>query len=119
MNNWSKLSLAAFTAISLVAGQAAARSGVNLQIKDITIIGANHRARIWAPGAGGSTPSCGSSRPDHYAIDLSTDKGKALHDLAMAAMLSGKLVHITGSASACLDVGGINHQVLDQLTLNQ
>jgi hypothetical protein len=118
MNNWSKFSLAAFAVISLVAGRAAARSGTNLQVKDITIIGTGDKARIWVPGAGGSTPSCGTSRPDHYAIDLASHKGKALHDLAMAAMLSGKPVHITGSATACFDVGGINHQQLDQLTLN-
>jgi hypothetical protein len=110
------LGVSAFVVSATVAQiAAAANSGSNLLIGDITIEGGD-TARIYV-GEGtivGSPPSCAGTRTNHFAINLATAKGKAMYDLAVAALLSGKRVNVAG-ANNCSVIG--NLQTLDVFTL--
>ena len=117
MKTLSMLSLLGFTVLTAFAPDASAvRTGVTLTIGDITIEG-TERARIYVPGLSGTAPACGSSRPHHFSMDQTTNKGRAQLDLATAAMLSGKPVHVHG-LDTCLTILNTAYQQLGQLTLN-
>jgi hypothetical protein len=107
------------TLTSLAVPALAARTGVGLSIGDITVYGSNARIFI-SSGISGSTPACASSHPNHFAINVSTDKGRAQLSIATAAMLSGKTINVLGLGT-CLAVdtpGTLNWQELDQISMN-
>ncbi len=111
-----------FLGLSLIATPAlAVKSATGLTISDITIIGTD-RARIAISSlsgtTGGSAPGC-SVAATLFAIDLTSQKGRALLNLATAAVLAGKTVNITGG-NGCIAVDNATSliQTLDQLTLN-
>jgi hypothetical protein len=115
----SLVSLVAFAALTFAASPAlAVRNGVELTITDVTVYGSN--ARIYfETGVAGSTPGCTTAaRNKHFAINVSTNKGKAQLSLATAALLSGKTVNVLG-LDTCLTVESTGWQELDQITINR
>lgn len=110
--------LASFTFIALASAaqtSAAAVSGNRYLIEDITIQGTD-AARIYLQegSMSGTAPTCAGTRVTHFAFSLTTAKGRAMLDLAQAAMLSGKRVSVTG-LDHCNAMSGF--QTLDVLTL--
>jgi hypothetical protein len=96
----------------------AARTGASVAITDITIVGTGDKARLLiTAGVAGTAPACGLAKPNEFAIDLATNKGRSIINLATAAMLSGKSVNVAG-LETCLLVGGTYYQTLDLITLN-
>src|SRR5262249_31348862 len=124
MNIRSVVALFAFTGLVSVAHTAsAARTGVNLSIGDITVEGTGDHARIFisAGTLTGTAPAGCSANPNHFAIDLTTNKGRAQFSIAESAILAGRQIYVTGlntgTSADCMQVGTLNLQVLDQLTI--
>src|SRR5688572_14114662 len=88
-----------FGTVALSAGSAlaASRSGAALTVVDVTSYGAN--AKITLSGTFVNTAAtCGAAQPNAFAMDLGTTLGRAQLSMAMAALLAGRVVHITGTA---------------------
>lgn len=114
----SSLGFALVASIAIPAS--AARTGVNLTIGDITVYGSNARIAISGGTLSGTKASCTpSSRQNHFGINLATEKGRAQLSLATAAMLSGKVIFVTGKDTCiAVDVPGTSDwQELDQISL--
>ena len=111
-----------FVALSASATPAlAVKSATLLTIGDITVIGFNARISVASLRGtnGGMAPACGAGSPELFGIDLATNKGRAQLELAMAAVLSGKTVNLTGGTGCmAVDTASVNIQTLDQLSLN-
>lgn len=48
-------------------------------------------------GTRANVPTCASTNPDRWAIDISTDAGKAMAAVIMSAFYAGKTLHIGGT----------------------
>lgn len=118
MNIRKLVAYVSFGTLTLFAGSAfAARTGTSLTIDNITVYHGNARIYI-ASGLSGTSLSCGSAHPNDLGIPLGTAHGTALLNLATAAMLSGRLINVTGSGSTgdCVATD-FDAQRLVQLTL--
>jgi hypothetical protein len=110
-----------FGAVALFAGSAlaAGRTGAGLTVVDVTVFGSN--AKITVSGTlSNSAATCGSGQQNAFAIELATPIGRAQLSMAMAALLAGRVVHITGTTSNtdCL-LTDVNNQRLIQISLPQ
>jgi hypothetical protein len=107
--------LLAAAALGVVPSASATNALSTLQ--DITIESGTGHARIALNGpAISGRPGChNASYIVHYGFDISTAKGKAMLNLANAAMLSGKRVGVAGSIN-CTSVGGPGGLSLETLT---
>ena len=120
MKTISLLSILSFAALAFnAAPAAAARTGVSLTITEITVIGTNARISF-SSGLSGTKAGCTStSRQNHFGINVGTNKGRALLQVATAALLSGKTVNVTGfDTCIAVDTTLIDWQELNQLSLN-
>jgi hypothetical protein len=114
-----------FIALATIAGPASAvRNGVNLTISALTVSGPENKATIaFASGVSGVSLCSSAGKANHFAIDLTSDKGKAQLSLATNAMLFGHTVNVAsqllnGVSDQCTSVFGNQVQILDQITLN-
>jgi hypothetical protein len=113
-----------FGAVALSAGSAlaAGRSGGGLTVVDVTIYGSN--AKITVSGTLVNTAAtCGglpNVQPNAFAMELGTTLGRAQLSMAMAALLAGRVVHITGTATNgdCLTTDVANQRLI-QISLPQ
>jgi len=116
----SLLSGLLFGAMSLVTVSALAfnRTGVGLTIVDVSVFGSN--ARITVSGTlSGTVPACHTSgSANAFGLNLGTDKGRAQLSIAVAAMLAGKTVNITGPSTNTCVATDAQTQDTFQLTLN-
>jgi len=66
----------------------------------------NDVAIIWPEGSWGAAGTNDCSTVSAIAIDISTDNGRAMLSLALAAKMSGNEVRMVTYQSDCLAVGG-------------
>lgn len=109
--------IAASTVLS-VGATANASSQTFAKISDITIEGPNNntaRVALAVPTIGGR-PACHTANfTVHYAIDLSTNAGKAQLAGLQAAQLAGKQISIVGS-NTCINFNGFSLEGIQALT---
>lgn len=112
-----------FGTVALFAGSAlaAGRTGGGLTVVDVTIYG-NH-AKITVSGTLSNTAATCNSlpnvQPNAFAMDLTHNTaagavGRAQLSIAMAALLAGRVVHITGTTTNgdCLQTDVLNQRLL-------
>ncbi|MEW6996025.1 hypothetical protein AADZ84_17470 [Colwelliaceae bacterium MEBiC 14330] len=74
---------------------------------------------VWAKNSWGDASSNECSTANGVlAIDTSTDAGKSILSIALAAMVSGKNVKFSTSTSQCLPVGGYAPYVVSVTIIN-
>ena len=76
-------------------------------IKTVTLGKAyENKAFFWVEGSPSKKAECQDNKSANFALDISTETGKATYSLILAAQMSGTKVNVSGTGS-CDIYGGI------------
>lgn len=107
------LSVAAVTSIDPTVASA---TTVSSKVSSLQILGTSFVVLNVQPIVSGR-PSCHNGfYVSSYALDVSTNKGRALLSTLQAALLANKTVHVTGG-STCTNTGSITLETVQELII--
>lgn len=85
--------------LSSIAVSSPALAGQQTGGKVTTLIADNVGYSFTANGTRSGVPGCATANPNNWAIDISTDAGKALAATIISAFLNGKTLNIMGTGN--------------------
>lgn len=104
-------------AVASVNPAVASASSVSSKVGSLQILGTSFVILNVEPIVSSGRPGCHNGLyVSSYALDVSTNKGRALLSTLQAALLANKTVHVTGGTS-CTNTGSITLETVQELII--